>query len=221
MNRAQRRIYLKDIVKELNMQWPQNRTINIVYHGHSVPSGYFLTPVVDTFNSYPYLLHKRLKERFPFTVINTIVTAIGGENSEVGEKRFEEEVLCHRPDILTIDYSLNDRGIGLEKADYSWRSMIEKALKRNIKVILLTPTADYSGVENESSKEWVDLKQPAEQVKQLADRYEIGLVDSFKLFEAYIKAGGDLTDLLSQWNHPNKKGHELVAKELYRWFPIA
>ncbi|MEK5235702.1 hypothetical protein NST99_08380 [Paenibacillus sp. FSL L8-0470] len=32
------------------------RTLNIVCHGHSVPSGYFATPIVDTFHAYPHLL---------------------------------------------------------------------------------------------------------------------------------------------------------------------
>ena len=30
---------------------------------------------------------------------------------------------------------------------------------------------------------------------------------------------GDLTDLLSWSNHPNRRGHELVAGLLLRWFP--
>ena len=76
--------YLSGVVTELTRQWPANRTVNIVCHGHSVPAGYFRTPVVDTFNAYPHLLHRGLKERFPYAVVNVIVTAIGGENSESG-----------------------------------------------------------------------------------------------------------------------------------------
>ncbi|MDI6617302.1 MAG: hypothetical protein QME45_01335 [Clostridiales bacterium] len=41
MSIANKRIYLSSIIKELNKQWPENRTINIVFHGHSVPSGAF------------------------------------------------------------------------------------------------------------------------------------------------------------------------------------
>ena len=96
--------YLRDKIDILNQHWPDNRTINIVCHGHSVPAGYFATPMVDTFNAYPHLLHHALKKRFPFAVINVIVTAIGGEGSETGVARFAEEVLCHRPDVITIDF---------------------------------------------------------------------------------------------------------------------
>ncbi len=33
--------YLKEIKLELKKEWPKNRTINLVFHGHSVPAGYF------------------------------------------------------------------------------------------------------------------------------------------------------------------------------------
>jgi len=124
---AEQTSYLTQTVQLLNQKWPDNRTINIVCHGHSVPAGYFKTPVVNTFNAYPHLLHKQLKKQYPYAVINVIVTAIGGENSEWGAKRFEKDVLAHNPDIITIDYGLNDRGLGLEAAKKAWISMIQKA----------------------------------------------------------------------------------------------
>src|SRR5271154_4681636 len=99
---ASQRTYLADIVKVLRQTCPDNRTINIIAHGHSVPSGYFATPCVNTFDAYPHFLHYGLKQRFPFSVINVIVTAIGGEESKTGAARFEKEVLCHRPDVMLI-----------------------------------------------------------------------------------------------------------------------
>lgn len=212
--------YLRPVVEQLMRRWPDNRTVNIVCHGHSVPSGYFATPRVNTFNAYPHLLHQGLNERFPFSVTNVIVTAIGGENSESGAARFQEEVLCHRPDVLTLDYALNDRGIGLEKAREAWCRMIETALERNIKIILMTPTWDISCFNGSDEENRKDLQQHAEQVRELAARYEVGLADSYSLFEKYIKEWGDGTDLLSWFNHPNRKGHELVAAGLLRWFAI-
>ena len=129
---ADRKTYLADVAAILRKHWKDNRTVNIVCHGHSVPSGYFATPFVDTFNAYPHLLHLGLKHRFPYAVINVIVTAIGGENAELGARRFENEVLCHRPDVVTIDYSLNDRGLGLERARAAWETMLAAAQTRGV-----------------------------------------------------------------------------------------
>jgi len=207
--------FLSEVTAELSKQWPDNRTLRIVCHGHSVPAGFFKTPKVDTFNAYPHLLHLGLKERYPHAVINVIVTAIGGENSVRGAERFEAEVLTHRPDILLIDYALNDRGVGLEKARDAWVSMIQQAQSRNIKVILLTPTGDHRADMNDPDDL---LNQHAAQIRDLAKEYQVGLVDSLQLFKDYINAGQPLDDLMSQVNHPNRKGHDIVTRALLDWF---
>ena len=220
MTIADPRAYLRDIVTLLLAQWPNNRTVNIVCHGHSVPAGYFATPMVDTFNAYPALLHRELKHRFPYAVINVIVTAIGGEGSPKGADRFAADALCHRPDVVTIDYGLNDRRAGLAWAETAWRSMIEASLAVGAKVLLLTPTWDNSSVLDPAGDAWRDLPRHAEQIRRLAGEYQVGLADSFAAFERHVAAAGDVTDLLSWSNHPNRRGHELPARELLRWFAI-
>jgi acyl-CoA thioesterase-1 len=208
--------YLAPVVAELEKTWPKNRTVNLVFHGHSVPSGYFKTPVVDTFNAYPALLHRALKERFPLAVINVIVTAIGGESSGPGAARFERDVLTHRPDVVFIDYALNDRGPGLATARTAWASMIEKAQAAGVKVVLLTPTPDTRAKLDAPAD---SLNQHADQIRALAREYRTGLVDSLAAFRAEIARGTRLEDLLSQVNHPNARGHQLVATALLDWFP--
>jgi len=212
---ADRATYLQAVREEMQKQWPSNRTVNIVCHGHSVPAGYFQTPVVNSFQAYPHLLHKGLKERYPYAVINVIVTAIGGGNSESGAARFDGDVLAKRPDVLLIDYSLNDRPMGLERARKAWVEMIEKALAANVKVLLVTPTTDM-GIHLDDPED--PANQHAEQVRALAREYGVGLVDSLQAYHDYEKAGGQRGDLLAQYNHPNEKGHELVAKQLLPWF---
>jgi len=207
--------YLHEVVAELSRQWPQNRTVNVVCHGHSVPAGYFRTPVVDTFNAYPHLLHRGLKERFPYAVVNVVVTAIGGENAEAGAKRFERDVLALRPDVVTIDYALNDRGIGLSRAETAWKAMIARAKASGAKVILLTPTPDTNAKLDDPND---PLNQHAEQIRRLARENSVALVDSLALFQARIHAGETLESFMSQGNHPNRKGHEIVAAGLLQGF---
>ncbi|MFN3380244.1 MAG: SGNH/GDSL hydrolase family protein, partial [Runella zeae] len=120
--------YLANIKQELVTQWPKNRTINLVFHGHSVPAGFWHNHEVHTLESYPHLVLEKLKEKYPYAVINVIVTAIGGENSLKGQKRFETEVLPHRPDVLLIDYALNDRFSDLGLVKEAWEKMVKAAL---------------------------------------------------------------------------------------------
>ena len=77
-----------DAWRELEKTWPDNRTVTVVCHGHSVPAGYFATPIVDSVNAYPHVLFTKLKKRYPNAVVNVIVTAIGGENAVSGAARF-------------------------------------------------------------------------------------------------------------------------------------
>ncbi len=207
--------YLKDIKTELKKEWPGNRTINLVFHGHSVPAGFFKTPVVNTLDSYPYQLLAELKALYPFAVINVINTAIGGENSISGAKRFKNDVLVHKPDVLFIDYALNDRGIGTEKARIAWESMIRAALKKNIKIILLTPSPDQNVKILVPGNE---LEVHADQIRKLAEKYHIGLADSYLAFHGIAASNKPLIDYMSQVNHPNKKGHELIMMEVLPYF---
>lgn len=213
---ADKATYLAEVTKEMRKAWPTNHTINIVCHGHSVPAGYFKTPDVRTFDAYPHLLHVGLKDRFHYAVMNVIVTSIGGENAVSGERRFETDVLALRPDVVTIDYALNDRGVGLERARKAWVSMIEKAQAKGVKVILLTPTPDKKAKLDDPND---PLNQHAEQIRALAREYHVGLVDSLAIFKEYLKTGGKLDDVMAQVNHPNRKGHEMVTKALLEWFP--
>ncbi|SDL34765.1 SGNH/GDSL hydrolase family protein [Kriegella aquimaris] len=207
--------YLNDIKTELKKEWPNNRTINLVFHGHSVPAGYFKTPIVNTLESYPYQLLKELKTIYPYAVINIINTSIGGENSISGEKRFKSDVLIHKPDIVFIDYALNDRAIGLDKSFKAWNLMIDKALKENIKVLLLTPSPDQRINILQPDNE---LQQYAEQIKRLSEEKGIGLIDSYQLFKNQVVSGDSISNYMSQVNHPNKKGHQLISNEIIKYF---
>jgi lysophospholipase L1-like esterase len=209
--------YLADVRALLEAEWPKNRTVTIVCHGHSVPAGYFKTPSVHEMQAYPHLLQAALCEAYPYAEINVIVTAIGGENSESGAARFDRDVLSLHPDVVTIDYSLNDRPIGLQRAEKAWRSMIERAIAAKAKIILLTPTPDLTAKLDDPQD---PLNQHAEQIRRLAAEYHVGLVDSLAAFKQAIREGTKLEDLMAQSNHPNAKGHELVARETGRWFGI-
>lgn len=207
--------YLSTIKEELEKDWPQNRTINLVFHGHSVPAGYFKTPTVNTLEAYPIQVLAHIKPLYPKAVINVINTSIGGENAESGSKRFKSTVLNHRPDVLFIDYALNDRRIGLKKAKKSWEKMIKKALKKKIKVILLTPSPDLKV--NLLTANNV-LERHSLQIIELAQTHDIGIVNSYQLFKNKLLAGENLESYMSQSNHPNEKGHALIAAEIISYF---
>jgi len=170
---------------------------------------------VNSFSAYPLLTHQQLSVSYQHAVINVMNTAIGGEDAEKGAARFMEDVVSRKPDIVFIDYALNDRGMGLERARASWEKMIQLALEHHIKVMLLTPTPDKR---EDLFDDASPLAQHAAQIRKLAEKYQVGLIDSYAIFRKEVQKGVRLNDLMSQVNHPSLKGHLLVANEICKWF---
>ncbi|MBD2704014.1 SGNH/GDSL hydrolase family protein [Spirosoma sp. BT702] len=205
--------YLADVRNELNTVWPKNRTVNLVFHGHSVPAGFWHDHEVHTLESYPNLVLAKLKKQYPYAVINVIVTAIGGENAIKGQTRFESDVLVHKPDVLFIDYALNDRFSDITKVREAWEKMIQAALNKGVKIILLTPSPDQR-IDITDSKN--PLEPHIQQIRQLAQQYHIGLADPYPKFQQVGKQG-ELKKYMSHVNHPNQAGHEIIADEIVKW----
>jgi lysophospholipase L1-like esterase len=179
-----------------------------------VPAGYFKTPEVRSLEAYPHLVREGLARLFPHAVINVIVSARGGENAVDGAARFNRDVLAHNPDLVLIDYSLNDRRVGLEAARAAWTRMIVAARNRGAAVVLLTPTPDLKSTLGDPRD---PLEQQAVQVRQLAAEFSVGLVDSLRIFEQAADAE-HMPELMSQNNHPNGNGHRLIAAAILQYF---
>ncbi len=203
----------KTLFANLRAEWPKNRTINIVFHGHSVPSGYHKTPRVKPLESYPFMAYQGMNERFPTAVINCITTAIGGENSLAGARRFERDVLPYRPDLLFIDYAINDRSFKVEEVEKAWRTMIESAQKNNIALILLTPTGTRP---NKLDDPTDVLAVRAELIRRLAREYKVPLADVSARWAQSLADGTNQETLLSQGVHPNRAGHSIASEEILR-----
>lgn len=210
---ANEKDYLTELKTELMLKWPNNRTVNVVFHGHSVPSGYFKAGRVNSLAAYPHLFRKFLTENYQYAVINCITTSIGGEQAEQGAKRFKKDVLCLKPDLLFIDYALNDRSIGLERAEVAWRSMIKEALDADIKLVLLTPTPD---LKEDILDENAPLAGYAKMIKKLGKENHIPVIDVYSQFKKLKQDGEDLAEYMSQNNHPNELGHKVAAQEIIK-----
>ena len=197
------------LVAELDKTWPDNRSIHFVFHGHSVPSGYHRTPEVKPFDSYPLMATEKIQKAHPHAVVNAIVTAIGGEDSVKGAARFEKDVLTLRPDIVFIDYALNDRRLPVAEVEKAWRSMARAAKAKGVPVVFLTPTG-ADDVRIDAADEPLEIR--AAIIRKVAAEEGVPVADVWTAWKAELKGGVKQDSLLSQGNHPNRKGHEIAAK---------
>lgn len=203
------------LLTELKKEWPKNRTIHLVFHGHSVPAGYHETPEVKPFESYPLMAMQKIQKANPHAVINAITTAIGGEDSVKGAARFERDVLSLRPDIIFIDYALNDRRQPEAEVEKAWRSMAKAAKAKGVPVVFLTPTG-ARGVKIDDPTEPLEIR--AAIIRKVADEEGILVADVWAAWKAELKKGTNQDSLLAQANHPNKKGHEIAARVIAGMF---
>jgi lysophospholipase L1-like esterase len=212
-----KRTYLYGLTKEFDKAFPDNRLMNIVVHGHSQTRGYTTGHTIDPFSAYSHQFHKLLKHRFPFSATNVIVTGIGGECSITGAKRFEDDVLCHKPDLITIDYALNDRYVSKEEVQKSWESMVNCAKEKNIPILLLTPTLDIPSAYEEDKLS--ELRELEKMIIEIGREKEVGVVQVMQAWEKYLKYTGNIEDLLSGVNHASELGHSIIANEVLSWIP--
>ncbi|NLC57778.1 MAG: SGNH/GDSL hydrolase family protein [Armatimonadetes bacterium] len=63
---------------------------------------------------------KWLQEAYPQAKVSEINAAIGGTGSDLGVFRFRQDVLAHRPDLVFVEFSVNDGGVPPEAI---WRAM--------------------------------------------------------------------------------------------------
>ena len=205
------------LLQELKVAWPKNRTIHITFHGHSVPAGYHKTPGVKPFDSYPLLSLEKIQKANPHAVINAIVTAIGGEDSVKGAARFEKDVLTLRPDVIFIDYALNDRRLPEAEVEKAWRSMAKAAKEKGVPVVFLTPTG-ADKVRYDAPDEPLEIR--AAIIRKVAGEEGVPVADVFAAWKAALKKGVKQDSLLAQGNHPNRQGHKLVAVVIAEVFGV-
>lgn len=80
--------------------------VNILYYGGSVTNGYGASDAEKT--SWRALVGRWLVENFPNATVNNINVSYGGTGSFFGAYRLNEEVISKKPDLIFIEFAIND-----------------------------------------------------------------------------------------------------------------
>ncbi len=79
--------------------------LTIGFLGGSITQGSFAT---KTENCYAYRVFTWWKQEFPQAAFHYVNGGIGGTTSHLGVSRAVEDVLMYQPDIVIVDFSVND-----------------------------------------------------------------------------------------------------------------
>ena len=152
---------------------------------------------------YAYLVYEWWKKSFPNAAFSFVNGGIGGTTSHYGGARAWKDVLCYRPDIVTVDFSVND------DANEFFEETYEGMLRR----LLAAPTAPAVVVLNNV---FYDIGKNAQNYhNRIADHYGIPHVSIKDTVYPDVESGKIVrADITPDNLHPNDKGHRLVADEI-------
>ncbi len=184
--------------------------------------------------SYPMLFQHRLNELYPIAAVSVLNAGISGDGSKGGLERIERDVLRFNPDVVVVNFGLNDAGQGDEKIGVyaeNMRAIFEKILAAGCEAILLTPNFMCSYVHASVQGEFLRgiardvcptqndgvLTRYVEAAREVARSMNIPVADAYRRWQLMSEYGVDTTALLSNGiNHPTVEMEEIFAQELLR-----
>lgn len=172
--------------------------------------------------------------------IVAINSGIGGNTTVAGKSRFTRDVLDHNPDLVIIQFGINDSTVDVWKDPPAEASRVPMDLyvenlayfldtlkKQGTQVILMVPNCLRwtSTTQKMYGKPPYDPNDPdgfnatlrpyTDCVRRIAQEFSVPLIDVYAAFQEYgAVEGQSVDDLLSDGMHLNNKGHQLVANLL-------
>lgn len=159
-----------------------------------------------------------LRGLYPQARIRIVNRSIGGEDTNGGASRVDNDVVPLQPDLVSIGYGMNDQNIHddgsntttLEDFEKNLRYMIETIRKAgDTDLILVTPCEPNPNWQHTSGK----TSRYADVIRGLGNEYGIGVADAHAEWTAELAAGKTPESLLlNNINHPNDYGHWIYSK---------
>jgi lysophospholipase L1-like esterase/predicted neuraminidase len=204
---------------------PATEPVTIVAFGDST------TAVRGSTKVYTSVLQEELRN------VRVINAGVSGNTTEMGRKRFEQDVLLHQPQIAIIQFGINDAAVdvwktppaaesrvSLERYEANLRHFVQTLKSKNARVVLMTPnplrwTPKLKEMYGKPpyQPENVDgfnapLAPYCEAARRVAREEGAELLDMQQAFVEQTKKRGVTVDsLLSDGMHPNDDGHRIEA----------
>lgn len=111
------------------------------------------------------------KKEFPQATLVEINAAIGGTGSDLGVFRVGQDVLAHKPDLMFVEFAVNDGGAAPEQIHRCMEGIVRQTWRADAG----TDICFVYTIANNMIEEWKTGKLPRSvaAMEQLADRYAI------------------------------------------------
>lgn len=142
-------------------KWKAGKEVRIAYLGGSITEANGWRPkTLDWF-----------KKQYPAAPIVEINAAIGGTGSDLGVYRVRQDVLDHKPDLLFVEFAVNDSGAPVDRIQKAMEGIVRQTWRAN-------PATDICFVYTLTEGMLGDLEggkfpRAASAMEQVADHYAI------------------------------------------------
>lgn len=184
-------------MKKVMRRAEKGETITTAFLGGSITQG-SLSSVPE--KCYAYLTYSWWKKQYPKAEITYVNAGIGGTTSQFGVSRVEKDVLSHKPDVVFVEFSVNDTNNEFFKETYE--GLIRRIYgDASAPAVMIIHNIKY------------DDGSTAEEVhKELGKHYQIPCVSMQSTIYARMKAGCFVSrDITADDLHPNDTGHQMLA----------
>jgi lysophospholipase L1-like esterase len=174
-----------------------------------------------------------LRTRFPQAKIDVQNISAGGSNSRQwlypekfaykGLKGSEnparfENVLHAKPDLVTIEF-VNDAGLTPAQVEETYGEILQRLAPGGTEGILITPHFTMWKMMGFQSMREGERRPYVLALRDFAGKHQVALADAAARWEHLAKEGLPyLTLLHNTINHPDDRGHQLFAEELWKCF---
>jgi lysophospholipase L1-like esterase len=182
---------------------------------------------------YPNVFLAGLLTRFPQAKIDLQNISAGGSNSShwlhpdanpyrgikgpTNPARFER-VIEAKPDLVTIEF-VNDAGLSPAQVDEAYGDILKRLEPLGSEVILITPHFTMLSMMKFQTMRDTDQRPYVLALRDFATQHHLGLADASARWQHLAKEGIPyLTLLHNTINHPDNRGHQIFAEELWKNF---
>ena len=154
-------------------------TVNVAYLGGSITAA----------AGWRVQSREWLQEKYPQATVNEIHAAIGGTGSDLGVFRLENDVLQHNPDLLFVEFAVNDGGASPERIHQAMEGIVRQTWHTNPRIdICFVYTLALNNLQDLQSGK---MQRSATAMEELADHYAIPSIH-FGVRVAAMEKSGEL-----------------------------
>lgn len=184
--------------------------VTIVAFGDSITAGFAVR------RGFPSFWNELLRQKYPDAKIKIINSGISGDTTSDGLARLDWMVLGYEPDLVTINFGINDAALGIDIDEF--RGNLMQIIMRiragpGSEILLLSSQPLETPGFDKVVMKYYDA------IKEVAEAEDVGFVDVYSAWMESVNQGTPLgTFIIPGLDHPNEDGYKIIAEALMKFF---